>query len=171
MLVQRSAPLQIMAGTAIAPPSRAAAPAAPDRLRVAGPVSLARADWQCWKCHEMTAVHALVVAGLDEFEGGQLVDQIHESAFVYDIGALDMPAGLAVEIARQAPGYQPIESSVLKRVSWFNACACCGAPQEAFYLHSDIDGAFFGSPDDLERAQVVEVSAEGFTIPDAAYSL
>lgn len=139
-------------------------------VRLHGPVQLASAEEECWKCHKPTPVHALLVADLEEFEPGEEPLRVEAPTFVYDIGPDALPAQVKATVTKAAPNYKPTYSRTMGETSWANVCVHCGSLQGAFFLHGEPDGPFFGGPEDFEGAKVV-VSEQGFNVDGASYSL
>jgi hypothetical protein len=139
-------------------------------LRLHGPVQLASADMDCWKCRKGTPVHALVAADVEEFESGEEPMRLESPSFVYEIDPDALPAGLVTALARLAPNFKPTYSRTVRATSWANVCVHCGVLQGAFFLHGEPDGPFFGSPEDFVGRRLV-LSSAGFHIGSASYSL
>lgn len=120
-----------------------------DRMLLKAPVQLARAVTECWRCHKLTSVVAIVAAQVLEFEDGQLDWEFDERSYVRDIGEREMPGHLVAALARLAPLYRPRQSHTMSETTWANGCEHCDALQGSFYLHMEPDGPFFGDPDDF----------------------
>lgn len=130
-----------------------------DGTLLKAPFQLARAITECWKCHQPTAVVAVVAARVLEFEDGQLSWEFDES-YVRGLGEREMPACLATALARLAPLYRPRHSNTLSEATWANGCEHCNALQGSFYLHMEPDGPFFGDPEDFNGELMPLVTSE-----------
>ncbi len=109
-----------------------------DGLLMRGPLHLALAKVECWSCHELTEVAAIIAAAVEEFEGGKSLGAGESPEFVYGLGERDVSADLARALAALAPNYRPIYSRTMDETSWANACGHCGRLQGAFFLHMDV---------------------------------
>jgi hypothetical protein len=139
-------------------------------LLLRGPLGLASAEVECWKCSHSTPVAALTAAGVVDldFDDGEQEDE--SGSFVYGIEEHEMPAELVTLLAVAAPQYRPAYSGTRGDVTWSNVCHYCGALQGAFFLHSEPDGPFFGSPADFEGA-AQQLMAGDLCVFDANYSI
>lgn len=139
-------------------------------VRLGGPIELAKAQIDCWKCGHETPVVAVVAGQVEEFEEGVSCGASEEAAFVYDIGAGDMPVMLTTALQAHAPHFKPTRSRTLSETTWANTCAHCDALQGAFFLHSEPDGPFFGGPSNFEGERIA-VHADDVQVREASYSM
>ena len=137
-------------------------------VRLHGPVQLASAETDCWKCKKATPVHALLAADLEDFEPVEEPMRVEAPTFVYDLDPNALPAHVMRSIPRIAPNYKPTYSRTVGASSWANVCVHCGMLQGAFFLHSEPDGPFFGGPEEF-RGTRTEVSSVGFDVDSASY--
>lgn len=144
---------------------------APDEAQVLmhGPIELALAQTKCWKCHKDTSVAALIAADVDVSEPGEAAEMLGAKSFVSGLAEEDISAALAQAIQAVAPNYRPLFSRTMQETTWANACEHCDSLQGAFYMHSEPDGPFFGSPEDFQ-GQRVALSEEGIRVSGFDYS-
>lgn len=119
-------------------------------LRLAGPLRLACAEVECWKCGKSTTVSSLEAAMVEDVEAGSVFDDSGGPSFLSNIDADDMPLPLAEKLSQVAPHYRPVYSRTLGDTTWANACMHCDALQGQFYLHMEPDGPFFYAPGEFE---------------------
>ncbi|MBI5924443.1 MAG: hypothetical protein HY836_02480 [Aquabacterium sp.] len=139
-------------------------------VRLHGPIKLASAETECWKCHAVTPVHALVATDVEEFVDGEEPFKLEATTFVYDLSPDAIPAEVTAVVAQTATNFKPTFSRMAGETSWGNVCIHCGVLQGAFFLHSEPDGPFFGGPNAFSGALTL-VSSVGFDVDGASYSL
>jgi hypothetical protein len=139
-------------------------------LRLHGPLRLAFARADCWKCNKSTPVVALAAAGVEDLEFEEDDAEGADASFIHDIGEEDMPPVLIEALARLAPYYRPTYSRTLDGATWANVCEHCGALQGGFFMHNEPDGPFFGSPDDFD-GELQELYPGDVVVSDASYSM
>ncbi len=127
-----------------------------DGMLLKAPIQLALAFTACWKCHQPTAVAAIVAAELIEYEDGEPYSDRDGPSYVLDIAQHQMPPFLAAELATLAPLYRPRYSRTMGETTWANGCEHCDALQGGFYLHMEPDGPFFGGADEF-AGELVEL--------------
>ena len=139
-------------------------------LRLHGPIRLAGATVECWRCHEQTAVHALEVSDVEDVDEGGDVTRLGSRAFVYGVGKDDLAGFVRLPLAQHAPKYLPTFSRTTGETSWASLCEHCDALQGAFFQHSEPDGPFFGGPKTF-KGSLTLLSTEGIEVQAASYSM
>lgn len=140
-----------------------------DFLRLYGPIKLARATMECWKCKRETPVAALIASDLEDVEDGKGQGKFGSTAYVYEVSEDGIPDSLKHTLRQLVSHYQPAYSRTTKLSQWANVCVHCGILQGPFYLHSEPDGPFFAGPENFS-GEVQEVYAGDLAVPDASYS-
>ncbi len=141
-----------------------------ESLVLHGPLRLASAKVECWKCNGPTTVFAIAAADVTDPNFEDYEEQDNGGSFISDIGEDDMPAVLAEPLAGLAPNYRPTYSHTMGATSWANVCEHCGSLQGAFYLHAEPDGPFFGSPVEFDGT-LVELHAGDVVVSSASFSM
>jgi hypothetical protein len=117
-------------------------------MRLVAPIHLRTSTSTCWKCAQLTQVHALVAADVvDLGESGQC------RSYVYGIS--NPPAELTTSLHFLAPNLrvdQPGDDGVMRLT---NHCSHCGALQSDVYLFSEPGGPFFGRPPEGHLGAVI----------------
>lgn len=140
-----------------------------DFVRLHGPVELASSETECWKCHKVTPVLALLAADVEEFVAGEEPERNEAPSFVYDLDEDALPPEVQASLGAAAPNYKPVYSRTLDETTWASICVHCGSLQGAFFMHSEPDGPFFGGPEEF-KGQRALLSADGFDVDGASYS-
>lgn len=139
-------------------------------VRLIGPLQIARARVDCWKCGHETTVVTIIANQVEAFEEGISSGSSEEAAFVYDIPTGDIPVMLTKALQLHAPHFKPTYSRTMDETTWANTCEHCEALQGAFYLHSEPEGPFFAGPSNFDGERV-ELHAEDVQIREASYSM
>jgi hypothetical protein len=140
-------------------------------LRVYGPVQLATARVQCWKCQAETPVRSLVAEDVEEFfDNGDAPERLGNRTFVFSVGADEMPPDFRDRLADLAPEFKPSYSRTVGGSYWASCCTSCNALQGAFFLHSEPDGPFFGGPAEF-KGELTPLSDRGFDALEASYTM
>ena len=103
---------------------------AQDFLKLYGPIKLARATADCWKCKKQTQVAALIASDLEDVEDGKGQGKFGGTAYVYEVPEEGLPGVLKHPLQQLASQYKPIYSRTTRLTQWpMPACtaACCKA--------------------------------------------
>lgn len=107
-------------------------------LRLVGPIYLRTAMAACWKCHQVTRVHALIATEVVDMTGAG-------DGPCYVFGIFDPPQHLLNVLRERAPK--------MRLARWggaghmlANHCEQCDALMPNYALHADPDGPFHGKP-------------------------
>lgn len=139
----------------------APAPDADDRMRLVAPIHLRTSTSTCWKCSNLTQVHAVVASDVvDLGESGQCRTYVH--------GISNPSPQLTQALHFLAPNLrvdQPSDDGVLRLT---NHCSHCGAMQSDVYLFAEPGAPFFGRPPEGHLGAVI--LEHDVMVDDASYS-
>ena len=138
-------------------------------LRLKGPLRLAMAQCKCWHCGRQTAVAAISAAAVEDLDDDSEFAGVDAATYIFNIGEGDMPTALAQALAPIAPRYTPVYSRTLDETTWANVCEHCGMLQGAFFMHSEPDGPFFGSPGEF-NGRWIDLVADDVVVSDASFT-
>ena len=143
-----------------------------DHLRLYGPIQLATAETDCWKCHKSTPSQSLMAEDIESFSSYAEVQprRNNRRTFFYGVAADSMPPELTKSLEERAPHYKPTFSRTVQETSWASQCVHCGALLGAFFEHSEPDGPFFARPSEFLGSLEI-LSESGFDIDSASYSI
>lgn len=116
---------------------------------------------ECWRCHELTRVYALILpAGHETLESGD--DDTDSYWYQHTEAALvlyvtDLPQVVAAQMTSRSPRYRIDFSKTTQSSYWMNHCEHCGMKQGDFGLYCEPGGAFF--PMDERAASHIAIDA------------
>lgn len=139
-------------------------------------VYLLTAAGECYRCHQLTPLHALMAlppfslvgtsAGADDGDGDDALDE--DCCMLHDISS--MPVALANRIRlKTTDNWRRDHSQTAGETYWMNHCASCGAKQGDFFVHGP-NGPFWPNTDAESDAIEAERIEGPFVFPDVGSS-